>query len=127
MSLSIDKARAAVKLREQVELSHAWMRENPTLSTDVIVKFLREHAGQEVKVDSTRREGFTYLTATFNHGLDLPPPWEQEPVGGQLVKCRIKGIEHAAAVKMLVGMGHDAQYCKDKEDRIAGWALVILQ
>lgn len=127
MSLSIDKARKAAKVREQVELSHKWMAENPTLATDVIVKFLREHGGQEVKVDSTRREGFTYLIADFNHGLDLPPPWEQDVQGAFAVKCRIKGVEHAAAVKILTGMGHDAHYCKDKDDRMAGWCMVLLK
>jgi len=126
MSMSVDKARAAVKLREQIELSHKWMAENPTLSTDVIVKFMRQHGGQEIKVDSTRREGFTYLTATFNTGLDLPPPWEQEPQGAGSTKCRIKGVDHAAAVRMLVGMGHDAHYCKAKEDRLAGWCVVLM-
>lgn len=127
MSLSIDKARGAVKLRDQIELSHKWMAENPTLSTDVIVKFMREHAGQEIKVDSTKREGFTYMTSTFNHGLeDLPPPWEQEPLGAGSTKCRIKGVDHTTAVRLLKGMGHDAHYCKDKEDRLAGWAIVLM-
>jgi len=116
-----------VHVRDQIELSHKWMAENPTLSTDVIVKFMREHAGQEIKVDSTRRPGFTYMTAPFNRGLDLPFPWEQEPQGAAAVKCRINGIDHAAAVKMLKGMGFDAHYCKDKDDRMIGWCMVLVK
>lgn len=126
MSLSIDKARRATKVREQIELSHVWMKANPALADQIIMKFLREHAGQEVKVNSERREGFTYMTAPFNTGLDLPAPWEQEVFGTIAVKCRFPGKDHAAAHTALKELGFNAQYMSKREDRLEGWVLVLI-
>lgn len=118
-------------MKEEVRLEHGFMKANPEKTSEILLTFFQEHAGQKISVDSDREEGVTFLTAEFNLGLpDLDREYEQRVRGEHVVLVRKVGQDHTRTKNLLGLKGYDANFIFGPDSqtlRAAGWVQVYLK